>query len=53
MTHRIRFEGYTPRYYKPEVDKVVLGTHIAHFFWIAGSPYAPLLPFNLGHVVDT
>ena len=34
MTHLIRLGGYTPRYYKPEVDKVVLGTHIARFFGV-------------------
>ena len=34
MTHLICLGGYTPRYYKPEVDKVVPGTHIACFFGV-------------------
>jgi hypothetical protein len=32
MTYLIRLGGYTSRYYKPEVDKVVLRSHVAHFF---------------------
>ena len=33
MTHLIRTQNYTPTYYKPEEDKVVLGDHVARFFW--------------------
>ena len=32
MTHIIRSQVYTPTYYKPEEDDVVLGNHIAGFF---------------------
>ena len=34
MTHLIRTQGYTPTYFKPEDDKVVLGDHIACFFGV-------------------
>ena len=34
ITCLIRLRGYTQRYYKSEVDKVVLGTHIAPFFGV-------------------
>ena len=33
-THLIRTKGYTPTYFKPEDDKVVLRDHIAHFFGV-------------------
>ena len=34
MLYIIRHQGYHPRYYKPEEDKVILGHHVAQYFGI-------------------
>ena len=53
MTHLIRTQGYTPTYFKSEDDKVVLGDHIACFFWGTDCQNAAWLSVNPRYVVHT